>query len=69
MIVKGTYGNLATWSRSLTTVTQQTVNTYYTSFQSKDFFVINPAIGNLKNAHTYAPIYKEIGSNIIVNKK
>ena len=69
MIVKGTYGPNVAWSNSLKkNDLQPIVNTYYTLYKNKGFYVVNPAIGDLPNAHTYAPIYKEIGDNIITNK-
>lgn len=64
LVVKGTYGPAATWSKPLTTVDQKTVNTYYSYFANNGVTVIPTAIGNQKDAHAYTDIYNVIGNEI-----
>ncbi len=70
MIVKGTYGPSVTWSNDLkSNQLQPKVNTYYTLYRNNGFYIVNPAIGDLPNAHNYASVYKDIGVDIISNKR
>jgi hypothetical protein len=67
LVVKGTYGPKATWSESLTKVSQATVDNYYSDFTKKGVYVVPTAIGNQKNAHNYTDIYTTIGKEIDTN--
>ena len=60
LVVKGTYGPKATWSASLTKVSQSTVDNYYSDFTKKGVYVVPTAIGNQTNAHNYTDIYTTI---------
>jgi hypothetical protein len=67
LVVKGTYGPKATWSESLTKVSQATVDNYYSDFTKKGVYVVPTAIGNQTNAHSYTDIYTTIGKEIDEN--
>ena len=67
LVVKGTYGPKATWSASLTKVSQSTVDNYYSDFTKKGVHVVPTAIGNQTNAHNYTDIYTTIGKEIDAN--
>jgi len=67
LVVKGTYGPKATWSASLTKVSQATVDNYYSDFTKKGVYVVPTAIGNQTNAHSYTDIYTTIGKEIDAN--
>jgi hypothetical protein len=67
LVVKGTYGPKATWSPSLTKVSQATVDNYYSDFTKKGVYVVPTAIGNQTNAHSYTDIYTTIGKEIDEN--
>jgi hypothetical protein len=67
LVVKGTYGPKATWSESLTKVSQATVDNYYSDFTKKGVYVVPTAIGNQTNAHSYTDIYTTIGKEIDAN--
>ena len=67
LVVKGTYGPKATWSASLTRVSQSTVDNYYSDFTKKGVYVVPTAIGNQTNAHNYTDIYTTIGKEIDAN--
>jgi muramidase (phage lysozyme) len=64
LVVKGTYGPKATWSKPLTTVSQKTVDTYYSYFANNGVTIIPTAIGNQTDAHAYTDIYNTIGKEI-----
>ena len=67
LVVKGTYGPKATWSASLTRVSQSTVDNYYSDFTKRGVYVVPTAIGNQTNAHNYTDIYTTIGKEIDAN--
>lgn len=69
LVVKGTYGPKADWSTALTTVSQSTVDNFYSDFKKNGVTVIPTAIGNQKDAHNYTDIYKTIGKEINANLK
>jgi GH24 family phage-related lysozyme (muramidase) len=64
LVVKGTYGPGVAWSKPLQSVSQKTVDTYYSYFANNGVTIIPTAIGNQKDAHAYTDIYNTIGSEI-----
>lgn len=70
MVVKGGYGNKLTCDCPLQkAVKEPQVVKFYKTFKDRGFTIIEPAVGNVKDVHGPLPIYKNIGADIIANKK
>lgn len=68
MVVQGTYGDKIPCSSKgycmLKETKQSTVDDYYDLFRDEGVKVIEPPVGNVKDAHGPLPIYERIGDSI-----
>jgi hypothetical protein len=68
MVVQGTYGDKIPCSSKgycmLKETKQSTVDDYYDLFRDEGVKVIEPPVGNVKDAHGPLPIYEKIGESI-----
>ena len=64
LVVKGVYGSKLAGYPKLQTVSQSTVDSFYSDFTANGATVIPTPVGNIPNGHGHLPVYKIIGGEI-----
>ena len=64
LVVKGVYGSKLAGYPQVQTVSQSTVDSFYSDFTANGATVIPTPVGNIPNGHGHLPVYKIIGGEI-----